>query len=197
MFTLPPPGSVKRASARPIFSKLSRRQKKQFDSRNCVKKPLGLIRYSSQQTLETGVRSALLRPRIAIYGLVLAGLLSVLTISVSHPAAADVTILRGLGAPFLQNGDEVINQLRLKVHNRSDERRAYRVEILGAPEAKVVAPELPLALPAGEQGAVSFFVVMPRAGLRGQKRVQVRVTDGHESHLVPYTLLGPEGAMTP
>jgi cytochrome c oxidase accessory protein FixG len=162
-----------------------------------VKKPRGLIRYSSQQTLETGVPSALLRPRIAIYALVLVGLLSTLIISVSQPASADVTILRGLGAPFQQNGEEIINQLRLKVHNRSDEPRAYQVEILGAPEAKVVAPELPLALPAGEQGAASFFVVMPGSSLRGQRRVQVRVNDGHESRVVPYTLLGPEGATTP
>jgi len=162
-----------------------------------VKKPRGLIRYSSQQTLETGVPSALLRPRIAIYALVLVGLLSTLIISVSQPASADVTILRGLGAPFQQNGEEIINQLRLKVHNRSDQPRAYRVEILGASEAKVVAPELPLALPAGEQGAASFFVIMPGGSLRGQRRVQVRVSDGYESRIVPYTLLGPEGATTP
>jgi cytochrome c oxidase accessory protein FixG len=162
-----------------------------------VKKPRELIRYSSQQTLETGRRAPLLRARVAIYGVVLAGLLGALILLGSNPARADVTILRGLGAPFTQSGDEVINQLRLKVHNRTDGGRLYRVEVLGAPEARLIAPELPLALPAGEQGSASFFVVLPRASVRGQKRIQVRVSDGTDYQVVPFALLGPEGETQP
>jgi cytochrome c oxidase accessory protein FixG len=162
-----------------------------------IKKPRGLIRHSSQQTLETGQRSPLLRARVAIYGVVLAGLLGALLLTGSTPARADVTILRGLGAPFSQSGEDVINQLRLKVHNRTDSGRLYRLEILGAPEAKLIAPELPLSLPAGEQGSASFFVVMPRASVRGQKRIQVRVTDGTDVQDIPFALLGPQGEMQP
>ncbi len=158
-----------------------------------IKKPQGLIRYSSQRALETGVRAPLLRPRVAIYSFVLIGMLVALGLVGGRRPSADVTILRGLGAPFTQSGAEVINQLRLKVQNRSDVEQAFRVELVGLPEARLVAPELPLLVPAGEQRATSFFVVLPHSSVRGQKRVQLRIAGGAEAQLVPYTLLGPVG----
>jgi hypothetical protein len=122
----------------------------------------------------------------------LTGLVAVLVLLGGSPQRAEVTVLRGLGAPFSVSGDEVVNQLRLKVRNRSEARKSFDVELLDMPEAKVVAPELPLVVPASEQAAASFFVVAPRSALHGSRPIQLRVGSGKDSQLVRYTLLGPE-----
>ncbi len=162
-----------------------------------IHKPRGLIRYSSPAALATRSPTRLLRPRVVIYAAVLAGLLALLLSLGGKPPSSEITILRGLGAPFTESGDQVINQLRLKVQNRSSEEEKFSVEIVGLPSARVVAPELPLKVPASEQGAASFFVVMPRAELKGSRPIQLRVTDGQVSRLVPYTLLGPQSEAKP
>jgi hypothetical protein len=87
--------------------------------------------------------------------------------------------------------------LRLKVQNRSEAPQRFRVEVLGIPDATLIAPELPLEVGAGEQASASFFVSAPSSSLRGKKRIQLRVSDGPASQLVTYTLLGPEGETAP
>jgi cytochrome c oxidase accessory protein FixG len=162
-----------------------------------IKKPQGLIRYTSQAGLADGKPTSLLRPRVLIYAVALAALVATLLLLGSSSPSAEVTILRGLGAPFQVNGDEVVNQLRLKVRNRSEKSASFRLELVGVPEARVVAAELPLVVPASEQAVANVFVVAPRSVLRGSRRIQLRVVDGAQVQLVPYTLLGPQGAATP
>jgi cytochrome c oxidase accessory protein FixG len=158
-----------------------------------IEKPPGLIRYSSQLALETGAKVNKLRPRVALYAMVLAGLLLALLLVGGTRPSAEVTILRGLGAPFSVAGDEVVNQLRLKVANRGPQPRNFGVVLLGMPEAKLIAPELPLHVEPSGQAAVSFFIVAPRSALHGSRPVQLRVGDATATELVNYTLLGPEG----
>jgi cytochrome c oxidase accessory protein FixG len=162
-----------------------------------IKKPKGLIRYTSQAALAAGKPTSLLRVRVVIYALALAGLITALLLLGSSRPAAEVTILRGLGAPFQVNGDEVVNQLRLKVRNRSEKSASFGLELLGMPEAHVVAAELPLVVPASEQAVANVFVVAPRSALRGSRRIQLRIGTGAQAQLVPYTLLGPEGDASP
>jgi cytochrome c oxidase accessory protein FixG len=158
-----------------------------------IKKPRGLIRYSSQQNLTTGAQTKLLRPRVAIYGLVLVGLLAVLTLTGKRRPEAEITVLRGLGAPFTVTGDRVVNQLRLKVNNRSAAARHFRVTVLDFPEASLVAPELPLVVGADEQGSASFFITAPSSALRGARQVRFRIGDARDFQTVDYALLGPQG----
>lgn len=160
---------------------------------NRIKKPRGLIRYSSQQNLTTGAQTKLLRPRVAIYGLVLVGLLAMLTFTGKRRPEAEITVLRGLGAPFTVTGDRVVNQLRLKVNNRSEAARHFRVTVLDFPEASLVAPELPLVVAADEQGSASFFVTAPSSALHGVRHVRFRIGDARDFQTVDYALLGPQG----
>ena len=156
-----------------------------------IKKPRGLIRYSSQSALQTGVKHRLLRVRVLIYAAALAGLVAALVAIGSATPSSEVTILRGLGAPFTESGDSVINQLRLKVRNRTEADASYAVQVVDVPTAQIVAPELPLRVVASEQGVANFFVMVPRGELHGKRQVHLRVTGGGTSELVPYTLLGP------
>lgn len=158
-----------------------------------IKKPRGLIRYSSQQGLATGARTKLLRPRVAIYGLVLVGLLAALTLTGKGRPEAEITVLRGLGAPFTVTGDRVVNQLRLKVDNRSEASRRFGVTLLDFPEASLIAPELPLVVAPDEQASASFFVTAPSRALRGVRHVRLRIGDVRDFQTVDYALLGPQG----
>lgn len=158
-----------------------------------IEKPEGLIRYSSQLGLESGVQTAVLRPRVVIYAVVLLGLVGALVSLGGGRKAPEITVLRGLGAPFSLSGDEVVNQLRLKVRNRGEGTSSFGVSIVGVPEARLVAPELPLHVAESEQAVASFFVILPRATLHGSRRIELRVGSGQNWQVVPYTLLGPEG----
>lgn len=162
-----------------------------------IKKPQGLIRYSSQTAFESGKKTALLRPRVVIYAIALVGLVAALLLLGGGQKPAEITILRGLGAPFSVSGDEVVNQLRLKVRNRSETPSAFEVVVSGVPRARLVAPELPLTVPASEQAVANFFVILPRADLHGSRRIELRVGSGQSWQVVPYTLLGPEGDAGP
>ena len=163
-----------------------------------IQKPLGLIRYASQDTLDWGRKAALLRPRVVIYFVLLLALLVILTRSVLVKPGAEVTILRGIGAPFTESGAQVVNQIRIKVRNRSSAAQNYHVTISDLPMAQLIAPEDPLPVPAGEQRTTSVFVLLPRdAFSHAHRAVQFRVTDGHGYRAdFPYELLGPE-ALSP
>jgi cytochrome c oxidase accessory protein FixG len=162
-----------------------------------IHKPRGLIRYSSQEALASRKPTRLLRPRVAIYAVLLVALVTLLLSLGGKPPSSDITILRGLGAPFTESGDQIINQLRLKVQNRSGEPEKFSVQVVDFPAARVVAAELPLLVPASEHGVANFFVVAPRAELQGSRKIQLRVNDSRTSRLLPYTLLGPQTEAKP
>jgi len=159
-----------------------------------IHKPLGLIRYAAQDTLETGNKAPLLRPRVVIYSILLLGLLVTLSSALLVKPGAEVTILRGIGAPFSESGPQIVNQIRIKVRNRSSSLQRYHVELADLPAAQLIAPEDPLPIAAGEQRTTSVFVMAPKSVFsRGSRAVHFRLTDEHDYRAeFPYELLGPE-----
>ena len=160
-----------------------------------IDKPSGLIRYAAQETLESGLKRSLMRPRVIVYSLLLTGLVLTLTASLLSKPSAEVTVLRGIGAPFSAEGAEIANQIRIKIQNRSGRLQAYHVELTDLNRARMIAPEDPLVIPAGEQRTTSVFVLTPRSEfVNGTRAVHFRVSDGHDyQSKIPYELLGPEG----
>ena len=158
-----------------------------------IDKPPGLIRYASQEALETGRARSALRPRVVVYSVALIALLVTLAASISTEVPAEVTILRGIGAPFSESGSDVVNQIRVKIRNRSSQAQSYHVELAGLPPARLIAPEDPLTVVAGEQRTTSVFVLVPKSELHGARPVHFRVSDGLGYRVeLPYELLGPE-----
>lgn len=159
-----------------------------------VGKPLGLIRYTSQANLESGKKNRILRPRVIIYSLVLAGLISALTFGLNHKDSADVTILRNVGAPFsLTATGEIQNQVRIKITNRTAVPVNYNLSVADPPDIQFIAPINPLPVAPGKTEATSVFVVAPKSRFdQGRLDVVIRVTDGAEFTLDnTYPLLGP------
>jgi len=159
-----------------------------------VGQPRGLIRYTSQEILKSG-RRRILRPRVVAYPLVLLLVFGALGWSLAGKAPADLTVLRGLGSPFAQlPSGEISNQLRVKIVNRSGGDRQYLIELVGADELRLIAPENPLPLADGRTGTATVFVTAPREDFDdGVRDIVLRISDGAGfSSEVPYRLLGPK-----
>jgi cytochrome c oxidase accessory protein FixG len=129
--------------------------------------PRGLIRYATEESL-AGRASRILRPRVALYGLLLAGGFAAFAWSVTHRVPLIVDVVRDRNALYRVAADGAIeNAYTLKVLNKGDVARRYRVTLDdagpialagGAPvEAEVASGEV-LALPVtlrAPAGAVS------------------------------------------
>jgi cytochrome c oxidase accessory protein FixG len=161
-----------------------------------LRKPRGLIRYAAQDSLEKGTATRVFRPRVVAYAAILCALLVALVAAARTREGAEVTVLRGIGAPFTMQEGLAVNQIRVKVQNREDDVRRYRIELLGAPGARLIAPENPLEVAPHEQRSTSLFVMTPPSELpHGRRAVTFRLSDGEGFSVdVPYQLLGPDGS---
>ena len=160
-----------------------------------LKRPRGLIRYTSQDVL-AGKPRRVLRARTIVYPALLALAAGLLVWQLGSRPAADVWVLRAEGAPFATLADgRVSTQLRVRIENRSDATRGYLVDFPGAPDVEIAAPRAPQVIEPGESAVVAVVALSPASGFTGGERaVTLRVRDDagfvHEQR---YTLLGPSG----
>jgi hypothetical protein len=85
-----------------------------------------------------------------------------------------------VGEPFsIDVTGRVVNQVRLRIANRSAADRAYRVEVRGVDTAAVIVPVNPLPVGRGKTETTSFFVALPRhAFASGEPEIEVHISDG-------------------
>jgi cytochrome c oxidase accessory protein FixG len=159
-----------------------------------IDKPLGLIRYGSQSALEAKTATKLWRPRVIVYPVLLTALLAALIALGSSREGAEITVLRGLGAPFVQSGERVTSELRIKVRNRKGAAERYLIQVEGPARLELVAPESPLPVAAGAQRTTTVFVIADASSFpNGVQNITVVVSDGSGLRVrTPYRLLGPE-----
>jgi cytochrome c oxidase accessory protein FixG len=157
-----------------------------------VKRPRGLIRYSSQEAMESG-RRRLLRPRVVLYPLLLLTVVSLFGLALAGRSPVDVSFLRGRGSVFtILDSGAVANIVQLKLTNRDTVDRTYNVSVTGE-GTTMSCSELPLRIrPRGSASAV-LHVTVPRGRFKdGRAEVTFVVSDdggfaGEYSHQV----LGP------
>jgi hypothetical protein len=84
--------------------------------------------------------------------------------------------------------------VRFKVANRTGEARAYAITYLDSDGAKLIAPENPVRVPAGETVTTTVFVVQPADRFPGGERaVRFRLSDGDAyTREFAWRLLGPQ-----
>ena len=162
-------------------------------------RPQGLIRYTSQAALE-GEKFRLLRPRVMIYPLLLAFVLTALGFTVGGREPAETHLLRGYGAPFIVLPDgSVSNQLRVTVRNRTDIDHTYTVTLVDAPRGRIEAADNPFSVDPGKLGESSMTIIVPADSIaQGKRDVHLLITSdaGFETKRA-YRLLGPYSAPTP
>jgi len=161
-------------------------------------RPKGLIRYSSQARMQ-GNSSRLIRTRVIIYPLILAVLVSAFIFKLANQSPMDVTLLPGQRRPYvmLENGD-VQNEVRLKLVNRTDDRRRYEVRLTGIDGARLERVDTPMEEGIEPRGTVEthFRVITPPEIFRmGRASAELVITDetGFERTMT-YRMQGPFSA---
>lgn len=153
----------------------------------------GLIRYSSQNAIETKSWSVL-RPRVVIYPLLLTVLVGLLSFVLLTKSPVDVTLLRGRGAPFaLLNDGVVVNQAIVKLRNRTGAAESFTVTMLSPEGARVSDDAADLTIGPGELKTESISILVPADGfVEGEQIARLRITgtSGFEVERT-YRLLGP------
>ncbi len=151
-----------------------------------IEKPKGLIRYATGRTLK-GLKTRWLRPRVAIYVVLLVAVVSALIFSVQRREEIVVTILRGKDTPFqiIKNGDGsevIINHFKMHMKNQSfDDIRLKMIipEELKEKKIEIISQSESYDLGAGKDLTVHFFVKFPQTvtGSSGTESVKLSFID--------------------
>jgi len=162
-----------------------------------IKRPLGLIRYTSEAALAHNGKDHVFRPRIVAYPLALVLVAVLFAVALGNRGSAEVSVFRGMGAPFIvQDNGLVTNQLRVKILSHADYKRPYRIALgADAQDMQLVSTENPVSVAAGKTAVVGAFLMAPQSAVPGGVRaVQIHVTDQHGfEKSVPFQFLAPVG----
>jgi len=158
-----------------------------------ARRPRGLIRYSSQARI-AGEPGRILRPRVILYPAILLVVAVLFVFLLAEKKDTDVTVLRGLGAPFAKMpGGEISNAARLKITNRGSREAAYGLEVTSPISARLILDEDPIRVAPGKSVTCGLLIVVPDSiFVNGKYDLQLRITHagGFEEDLV-FRLLGP------
>lgn len=146
-----------------------------------VRKPRGLIRYATENGLAQKlgaleIRRRMLRPRVLVYGAVLAMLVAAMgtSLALRNPLKLDVIRDRGSMGREVEDG-RIENVYRLQVMNTSEAPQTLRVSVSGIPSATVV-DDGAIAMDGATTRAVPVRVrVDPGAGKPGSNRIEFTV----------------------
>ena len=147
--------------------------------------PRGLVRYGTERALaEHSTPRQLLqrmaRPRVLIYGLVLALLTTGLLTSLlwlRKPFRVDVIRDRGALARVVERG-YVENTYRLQIMNASEHPQKFSIEVSGVPGLRVASDDV-IAVPAADSRSVAVRLQSPPDGGRpGSNPIKFHITAG-------------------
>ena len=146
-----------------------------------VSKPRGLIRYATENGLvqklgALEIRRRMLRPRVLVYGAVLAMLVAAMGTSLALRTPLKVDVIRDRGSMGREVEDgRIENVYRLQVMNTSEAPQTLRVSVSGIPSATVV-DDGAIAMEGATTRAVPVRVrVDPGAGKPGSNRIEFTV----------------------
>lgn len=159
-----------------------------------IQKPIGLIRFTSENELEGG-RTRVLRPRVFAYTALMTVAAVALGVVIAGQAGLNIAVTRASAEPFvmLRDGD-IANRLNFRLQNRTPQPMEVRLEAVDPAHARVrIVGTDSVTLAAGEMRRVEAWVVLPRyAYSTGSIEATFRaVADDGRQWLTPFTLLGP------
>ena len=155
--------------------------------------PKGLIKYTTQNTLD-GVVAHVIRPRTIVYASLLLALCAGLAFAISQRVPLELDIIRDRNALYRTTDRGLTeNVYLLKLVNMEDRARDYRITIDGLEQAELIGPET-VTLPAGKvlDQVVSVridpgFLKVPSSEIR----FHLDALDGDISRVESARFLGP------
>jgi cytochrome c oxidase accessory protein FixG len=142
-----------------------------------IHRPRGLIRYDSQAGLG-GRRTRWIRPRTALYGVLLAIGAGVATWALSTVRPANLGVTRMIGAPYIVDSAFVRNQFLVRIVNKSTEPRRFVLELDGArADIRRAGFTVPVEVPPLGEVVQPLVLQEPRPSYSGPFSFVVRVRD--------------------
>jgi cytochrome c oxidase accessory protein FixG len=133
-----------------------------------IKKPEGLIRYSSQDAL-AGKPHSWLRVRTFIYPALILTTSTLFVIVLTTKFSFDARVLRSPGAPFTVNAERLVqNNFQIRLVNRSQVSQQYHIRILEPESAKATWSDAMPELKPGDSRLVPMIVTLPVSSIAGR-----------------------------
>ncbi len=158
-----------------------------------VKRPAGLIRYTSTRELETG-KASFWRARVFVYLALLAVAWSSFVYLAVGRAGARIEFLRsGREAYRVLHTGQVANQLRIRITNQRNEPQRFTVTLTEPVGAELVVSINPLVVAANQVQTANVAVKLDRSIFeRGRVpgKLVVRSDEGHQ-YEEEFVFLGP------
>ena len=163
-----------------------------------LKKPQGLIRYTTENALQ-GKVGRRFGPRVLAYGAALSVVWTGFAYALNRRSTVDVEILKARGAPFVETSPGLIsNTLFLEISNRRQETVEVRLTLLTT-EASLVSPREVYRVDSRQVQKDPFLLRAPRSGFReghfkARLRLDWRGIDSQDSGSseAEVRLVGPE-----
>ncbi len=152
-----------------------------------------LIRYSSQAR-DSGKQTSLLRARTIIYPVLIIGIVSAFLTVFLSSKTFDAVVLREPGSPFTLIGeDQVQNNLKLKLTNRTSDSMRFRVEILEPAGALIKNKDEEFVLAPQESNTFRVTILAPRKDFQtGRMNAKLSVENNRDiQRRLDLKLIGP------
>ncbi len=158
-----------------------------------VNKPLGLIRYASENGISNGEKLRF-TGRMKFYTAVLIVLTALLSIILITRKDIDGTIIRAAGITYQERGaDSISNLYNIKIINKTTEELTVTLKLENTAGEIIEAEGRPIKVEAEGQGKGSFFIVVPREEVKDRKtELKVALYNGDEKlNTLSTNFMGP------
>ena len=161
-----------------------------------IKKPRGLIRYSTERNLVGKNSTKLLRPQVIVYGIILLFLFGVGGVFFRQSTKLEALFLRGTRAPyqivFKENRQFVVNHYKAELFYRGEKELRLDFQV-DHPMVEVVSPVKNITLEASRKKVIHLFFRFPKGALPGGgQKIQVSIFhSGEELFKKEISLLAP------
>jgi cytochrome c oxidase accessory protein FixG len=147
-----------------------------------VGRPVGLIRYSTKDEMDETPRKGGLRPRLIVYPALLSVFVGLLVLQLWRRTPAEAIVLRAPGVPFMETqGGMVANSVRVRIRNRGNEARDYRLAIVPGSGVQLTTSENPVHLGPGSMRAIDVILEAPRETFEhGEPRYTLEISDAQD-----------------
>jgi polyferredoxin len=142
--------------------------------------PRGLVRYTTENVL-AGHRRRIVRPRTAIYAVLLTALLGAFVWGVAHRAPVIVDVLRDRNALYRETADGGIeNVYALKLVNKTQTVQRLHFDLEHGHDLRIVTPTS-VEVPVGAVANVPLTLRAERGEIHGMHHVELRVRNADGS----------------
>lgn len=135
-----------------------------------VKRPTGLIRYASYNSVQEG-RKKLFTSRVAGYSVILGILLTAIVVLLATRSDIETTILRVPGQLYqLRDNDRISNIYKIQFVNKTFNDVDIDLKLKGLEGATIQqVGNIASVIPASEKIETNYFIELPRSALKGPK----------------------------